>query len=216
MIAINSEGNVLGYAPPVRNLSAGIVQFVVPIHDEASTFDKRIYLIAKWNDKEMCRFEQPIQLPERYFVRHRPEITVGADYQMSTSIAASTSKVPALAEQNSVAFPVVRSTWQGDDAATGSIAYTLGKMAGKCAQTFVGVMRGPTAEGLALQIREGNDLVETLTLDGISQHQWWWLEITGANGCSEEGNTVTLVDNGRAWGAWAAITAPISVPSHGD
>ncbi|WFS25133.1 hypothetical protein [Rhizobium rhododendri] len=212
MIATNIFGNIIGYAPPARSAIGGMFEFVVPVHNGDLAFDRKIYLVAQWNDMELCRYERALPLPNRYFSRQQPEKAVEAEYDLGLSLNEQAGKLPAPAQPNDGVFPIVRSTWQGDDTATGSITYMIDNSMGECMETYVGVMRGPTSAGLEVQISEEGGAFETLTLDAISEHQWWWLKISGRDSCGRARRTVVrLVDEGREWGAWAAIMAPVSI-----
>lgn len=211
MIATGLDGDVLGYAPPKRTLADRMFEFALPVHNDSGAFDRKVYLVAEWSDQDMCRYDQSLALPESYFSGHLPPNMFEAGYDVRQSLKGPADKLPEPAQHNDKTLPMIRSTWQGDDTATGSIAYTLESDAAKCTDAYVGVMRGPTYNGLEVQIGEKGGTTETIKLDAVSPHKWWWLKIRHADSCGSSAKVVVrLVDNGRQWGAWAAMTAPVS------
>lgn len=212
LMTTDMDGHVLGFAPPTKQVVQGRFSFSVPAHIDRIKFDRKIYLLAQWSDDEICKQAQIIALPERYLLETLPGETTATDYEERSALAGGSNHLPDAVGEAGKVLPGVRSTWQRDDAATGSITFILPNTAGTCSEAYVSVIRGPTSQGIMIETGEEGGETETVALSSISPHQWWWLKVRDAGACAPGGRRfVRLVDKGSAWGAWGAMTAPVAL-----
>ena len=211
IIATTLAGRVLGYAPPKKQQKHGMGAFDVPIHYKDQTSGLNIYIVAQSRSSQLCRYAGVVDLSEGYFSRQIPPNIVETNYEETISLSSNVDWVPGTAQHLQSSAYRVRSTWQGDDTATGTIRYGFAGTDNECANVFVGIMRGPTTVGMSIEISGEGKATRRVSLDTISEHQWWWLKVRGAESCRKSSQSaVTLIDNGNEWGAWAAITTPVA------
>ncbi|WFS03280.1 hypothetical protein [Rhizobium tumorigenes] len=210
MMTTDMAGHVLGFAPPSKREVQERHAFSVPAHFDGTVLDRRIYLLAQWDENEFCRLTQVITLPARNLVKTLPGETRATDYEEKDSLTGGADHIPDAVGEVGKVFGTVKSTWQRDDAATGSITFILPNTGGTCSEAYVRVMRGPTSKGITVETGQEGGATETVTLGSISPHQWWWLNVRDVGACASGGRRfVRLVDKGSEWGAWGAITAPV-------
>jgi len=217
IIATTLEGRVLGYAPPKKRQERGAAVFDAPVHEDSQAFDQKAYIVAQAPSNGLCRYKDVVDLSDGYVTRKMPQGDIATDYDEALSLGGDVSLVPEPAQHLEHSGYKVQSTWQGDDTATGTIRYSVAAKGDECPAVFVGIMRGPTTNGLSIEISEAGMATRQISLDTISEHQWWWLNVRGAASCKRSSQrAVTLIDNGNQWGAWAAITTPFAVGSIGQ
>lgn len=219
LLAITEDGKVTGFAPPSlqwrgwRGLtSSRAYVFHLPVQINGRGDGKITTVVLLRDNGEGCRLRDPISLPRLYFQSQVPGPTINLQADLQQSFDRSGAVLPSVLHGiQSLQMSGMLSTWQGSDENIGSITYVLRPEAdGRCRDAFVGVMRGPTSEGIRLEVHDDAGFSEVKNLDELLPHSWAWIKVRDHDSCSGNSQTVvSLIDDGKGWGAWAAIAPPV-------
>jgi hypothetical protein len=217
IMATNSAGQLIGFTKPLEprpdvtkavGTERGFKGFLLPIASGENLVGP-IKLGIQSESGTPCLISVP-RLPSGPYITNPPALDVlqgdiATDGQTAMPGLPSVLQVPPPYPNATIA-----GTWMSSDENTGSIRYSLKNI--PCKDVFLPVISGPSAQGVTLRIDYGGDqnLNDSVDLAPFVPHVWNFFKLPVAKACRNGSASLTLaiVDNGKGWGAWAAMGLP--------
>ncbi|QCK88161.1 hypothetical protein E8L99_21555 [Phreatobacter aquaticus] len=218
IVAIDRADRVIGFSspgvmplPPGRPAAGSRAQprFLVPIHPLPASAPSALLAISE-PEGVNCRLPLPDTMPSRLVEPFAPLASAVGEVRLTGQ--AKRGGYPALPGfVGPLGGAEVLGTWATSDADTGSVAITIDPVRDGCADLLLPIARGPTPSGLSVTLTAASGATETLGLDTLPFHAWRAIRIDRDLLCPAgrpQTLTITLTDQGRDWGSWAAIVRP--------
>jgi hypothetical protein len=218
IVAIDRADRVIGFSspgvmPPLPGRPAAgsraQQRFLVPIHPQGTSNPAALLAISEPGGAT-CRLPLPDTMPSRLIEAFtRLASAIGEVRLAGQAKHGGHPALPGFADP--LGGAEVLGTWATSDADTGSIAITIDPLRDGCADLLLPIARGPNPSGLSLTLTAASGTTETLGLDALPFHVWRAIRIDRELLCPAgrpQTLTITLTDQGRDWGAWAAIVRP--------
>jgi hypothetical protein len=217
IVAFDVDGRRIGFSRPFVPprlpgapvpASATRERFLTPMRSDGNRPAALVALFGA--DGTPCRMDLPADLPRQATEAPQPLGRPVGSVDLSIGGAQpGHPPVPGLGAPFEGAQ--IYGTWKASDADTGTVTVRIDPASVGCDDLLVTATRGPTATGLSLQIELETGRTDVVGLDAVTPHRWLAFRI-GRDLLCPEGRprslTVRLVDQGREWGAWAALAMP--------
>ena len=227
LMAVDQTGQLLGFTKPLEDrpdvtkvvgAEKGFRGFLLPVGTkDGLQWPLRIGVIANGSDAP-CLIDVPKPRQEGLYLTTSSDLaTLPATVEISGDAAE-----PGLPRGLSLPLPYpnarVFGTWVSGDDNSGTIQFSAKDS--PCQEIVFPVMRGPSADGIRLEIEDGVSpaTVASVDMKSVQPNNWTFFEIPSTLACHDGKSnfTLKLIDEGKGWGAWAAIGFPGTSSSTGE